>query len=67
MDHSSEGITPLLFVRQRKKDDRNETVPYVFLGPIELLRWEGERPMNVERQLEQPTPAELLRVATVVR
>jgi superfamily II DNA or RNA helicase/HKD family nuclease len=67
VDHATEGITPLLFVRQRKRDERNETVAYVFLGEVALLRWEGERPMNVEWGLQQPMPADLLRVARVVR
>jgi len=38
----------------------------VFLGVVELRHWEGERPMNVEWELERPMPAELLRVARVV-
>ena len=66
VQHKGTGITPLLFVRERKKDDRNETVPYTFLGPVSLVRAEGERPMNIEWALDTPMPAALLQQAKVV-
>ncbi|MCB9701183.1 MAG: DUF3427 domain-containing protein [Myxococcales bacterium] len=47
----------LLFVRQRRKDERGETRPYLLLGQCELLRWEGERPMKIEWRLRTPMPA----------
>ncbi|MFK7930259.1 MAG: DUF3427 domain-containing protein [Myxococcota bacterium] len=64
--HVEEAITPLLFVRERKKDDRNETMPYTFLGPVQCTTWEGERPMNIEWTLEHEMPAETLRMAKVI-
>ena len=64
--HAEEAITPLLFVRERKKDDRNETVPYTFLGPVRCSKWEGERPMNIEWALDVEMPAETLRMAKVI-
>ncbi|MCB9678222.1 MAG: DUF3427 domain-containing protein [Alphaproteobacteria bacterium] len=64
--HADEGITPLLFVREHKKDERNETVPYTFLGPVRCTRWEGERPMNIEWSLDVEMPAETLRIAKVI-
>lgn len=64
--HETDGVTPLLFVRERRKDERNETMPYRFLGPVRLIDWSGERPMNVEWELATPMPAETLRVARVV-
>jgi superfamily II DNA or RNA helicase len=66
LDHASENITPLLFVRPTKVDDRGETMPYTFLGPVKMLEWSGERPMNVEWQLDVPMPAATLKVARVV-
>ncbi|MEZ4322535.1 MAG: DUF3427 domain-containing protein [Myxococcota bacterium] len=64
--HAEQGITPLLFVREHKKDDRNETVPYTFLGPVRCTRWEGERPMDIEWSLDVEMPAETLRLAKVI-
>lgn len=64
--HAEQGITPLLFVRERRKDDRNETVPYTFLGPVRCETWEGERPMNIEWALDVEMPAETLRMAKVI-
>jgi hypothetical protein len=60
------GVTPLLFVRSARKDDRGETQAYTLLGPVSLERWQGERPMNIEWRLEVPMPAKLLREAKVV-
>ena len=64
--HTEEGITPLLFVRERKKDDRGVTMPYVFLGPVSLVHSVGARPMNVEWALEVPMPAATLRMSKVI-
>ena len=66
VEHEVDGVTPLLFVRMRQKDDRNEREPYRFLGPVRLLGWSGERPMSVEWGLEEAMPAEVLRHARVV-
>ena len=63
--HDANGVTPLLFVRETKKDDRRETVPYVFLGPATLVSWMGERPMDIEWRLSHPMPERVYRVARV--
>jgi hypothetical protein len=55
--HREDGVEPLLFVRRTKKDDRNETVPYVFAGPAELAEWTGERPMTIVWNLVHEMPA----------
>ena len=47
----------LLFVRQRKVDDRGETMPYLLLGPVTYRTHRGGRPMQIEWQLEYPMPA----------
>jgi superfamily II DNA or RNA helicase/HKD family nuclease len=47
----------LLFVRQRIKDDRGETMPYVNLGRVSYLKHEGGRPMSIEWALEHEMPA----------
>lgn len=64
--HEAQGVTPLLFVRERRKDDRGERVPYLFLGAAHLASWVGERPMNVEWVLHHPMPNRMLRVAGAV-
>jgi len=47
----------LLFVRQRKTDDRGETTPYLLLGPVSCRNHRGERPMQIEWNLAYPMPA----------
>jgi hypothetical protein len=63
--HKEEGITPLLFVRDRKKDERGVTVPYQFLGPVTYVQHTGEQPMNIVWHLEAPMPVETFRSASV--
>ena len=49
----------LLFVRQRRKDPRGVTSPYVLLGGCRPVEHRGERPMQIEWELERPMPAGL--------
>lgn len=46
----------VLFVRDRAKDDRNETVPYLNLGSARLESWESERPIRIVWKLAHPMP-----------
>ena len=55
----------LLFVRESKDDDFGLTRPYVFLGAVEYVSHEGERPMSILWRLRTPMPAGLLREAQV--
>ena len=66
LEHVAQNVTPLLFVRESKRDDRNEAAPYFFIGPARLVAWSGERPMNLEWELEHHMPADILRMASVV-
>lgn len=66
VNHEREGSHVLLFVRQRKKDGRGETMPYRFLGPVSYVRHEGERPMRIVWRLRHAMPAELFQEAKVV-
>lgn len=63
--HIDLGITPLLFVRETKKDDYNNTRPYIFLGPAELKSHEGERPMNIVWRMKYEMPGDVVRIARV--
>ena len=64
--HIEQGIMPLLFVRERRKDGRGQSMAYMFLGPVTIADWSEQRPMNVEWELEHEMPSEMLRVARVV-
>ncbi|TNE90580.1 MAG: DUF3427 domain-containing protein [Deltaproteobacteria bacterium] len=52
-----EGWRILLFVRQAKKDERGETMPYLFLGPVRCVSATGERPIQIVWELERAMPA----------
>ncbi|MFO0007128.1 MAG: DUF3427 domain-containing protein [bacterium] len=54
--HTAQGVAMHLFVRARREDERGQTLPYAFLGPVRYLRHEGERPMRVVWELEVPMP-----------
>ena len=45
-DHQGQDITPLLFVRTRKREN-GRTKPYLFLGPLMYVRHDGDRPMSI--------------------
>ncbi len=51
------GQHVLLFVRERKKDARGETMPYRFLGPCTYRTHKGARPMQIEWTLNYAMPA----------
>ncbi len=46
----------LLFIRERKKDERGVTMPYTFLGRVRCERAAGERPMRIVWRLDRPMP-----------
>lgn len=63
--HKEKGITPLLFIRNSKKNDRGETEPYFFAGPVEIQRWEGTQPMDIIWKVEEPLPADIYKQSAV--
>ncbi len=52
------GYTILLFVRDVKKRN-GVTVPFVYLGSVDLVNYESERPIKVIWRLRHPMPAEM--------
>lgn len=50
----------LMFLRDRKKDAHGLTKGYTFIGDARYQRHEGEKPMNIIWQLENPIPDYLL-------
>lgn len=55
----------LLFVRQSKKKS-GRTEPYTFLGPVDYVSHQGERPISFVWRLRRPMPADFFRQANVV-
>ncbi len=56
----------LLFVRERKRDDRRETRPYHCLGYASYRRHESSRPMKIVWELERMMPGWLYQAGKVV-
>ncbi len=59
--HRLDGPHALLFVRGQRKDDRGQTMPYLFLGPAGYMSHEGERPMAITWRLKHPIPIQFYR------
>lgn len=49
----------LLFVRETKRDEWNNTLGYVFLGDARFVKHEGEKPMSITWELREPIPSYL--------
>lgn len=60
INHKNMGQTILLFVRINKKIN-SLAQPYYFLGPVEYVSHEGEKPISFIWKLKYPMPAHLLR------
>lgn len=67
LEHKKRGITPLLFIRNQKRDERRETEPYFFVGPVELNRWEGSQPMDIVWKVEEPLPADIYKAISIAK
>lgn len=65
IQHREKGITPLLFIRNHKKDERRQTEPYFFVGPVKLHKWEGSQPMDIVWKVEEPLPADIYRATSI--
>lgn len=58
IDHQARGYTILAFARSQK--NRNGcTMPFIYLGPIDRLSHESERPIKMIWRLRHPMPAEM--------
>lgn len=65
IEHQEKNITPLLFIRNTKKDERGETEPYFFVGPAKIKKWEGSQPMDVIWKVEEPLPADIYKASSI--
>ena len=56
--HQERGYTILVFARDQKKRN-NVTVPFTYLGPVEMVSYESERPIKMVWRLRHPMPVEM--------
>jgi hypothetical protein len=50
------GWRILLFVRERRRDSRGLTMPYLLLGPVRCASVSSERPMQIVWELDRAMP-----------
>jgi len=56
--HVERGYTILVFARDQKK--RNSiSIPFTYLGPVEMVSYESERPIKMVWRLRYPMPVEM--------
>lgn len=63
--HAEQGTRVLLFARETSQRD-NQSMPFLFLGPMKYLHHRGERPMAITWELQFPIPAWFFQVARSV-
>ncbi|MCY4559778.1 MAG: DUF3427 domain-containing protein, partial [Chloroflexi bacterium] len=66
VEQPTQGTNVILFVRERKRDGRGETLPYHCLGRARYRSHESERPMKILWELERPMPGWLYQAGKVV-
>jgi len=56
--HQERGYTILVFARDQKKRN-NVTVPFTYLGPVDMVSYESDRPIKMVWRLRHPMPVEM--------
>ena len=56
--HQERGYTILVFARDQKKRN-NVTVPFTYLGLVDMVNYESERPIKMVWRLRHPMPVEM--------
>jgi superfamily II DNA or RNA helicase len=54
--HKENNKKILLFVREKANDEKGNTMGYVFIGEASFVENEGEKPMNIKWELNEPMP-----------
>ncbi|WP_026712882.1 DEAD/DEAH box helicase [Flavobacterium daejeonense] len=54
--HQENNKKILLFIREKAKDENGNTMGYVFIGEGNFKENEGEKPMNIKWELNEPLP-----------
>ena len=64
-NYINETQTMLLFVRQQNSfpEDKGRTMGFTYLGEVNLVRWQGAKPMEIVWKLKTPMPASVLNYA----
>ena len=57
-DNRAAGTMVHLFVRRRKVMN-GKAAPFIYCGPVDFVRWEGEAPITVDWELRNPVPKSL--------
>ena len=66
IEQRKRGTNVIVFVRERKRGGRGETLPYHCLGRARYRGHESERPMKIRWELERPMPGWLYQAGKVV-
>ena len=56
--HQERGYTILVFAREQKKRN-GATLPFTYLGPVDRVSYESERPIKMVWRLRYPMPVEM--------
>lgn len=56
INHKEIGKRILLFVRESKADEYNNTMGYVFVGEADIKDYYGMKPMSIKWELKEPLP-----------
>jgi hypothetical protein len=56
--HQERGYTILVFAREQKRRN-NATVPFTYLGPVDMVSYESERPIKMVWRLRHPMLVEM--------
>lgn len=56
-DHRQKGITVLLCVREERESAAKYANAYQLLGSVDMIRHQGEKPMQIDWRLARPIPA----------
>ena len=54
--HQESNKKILLFIREKARDENKKTLGYVFIGEGNFKENEGEKPMNIKWELNEPMP-----------
>jgi len=57
--HQERGYTVLVFARGQKKTPNGVTVPFTYLGPLDRVSYESERPIKMVWRLRCAMPVEM--------
>ena len=56
INHKENSKKILLFIREKANDEKGNTMGYVFIGEGNFKENEGEKPMNIKWELNEPMP-----------